>query len=56
MLESGEANCSGLCLSMASHIDFSHSLQFSVTENKDGLGACSMTLGKFDRFLIHIKL
>lgn len=50
MLESGEANCSGPCLSMASHLDFSHSLQFSVTENKGGLGACSMILGKFDRF------
>lgn len=48
MLEFGEANCSSPCLS--SHIDFSHSLQFFVTENKDGLGTWSMTLGKFDRF------
>lgn len=50
MLESGEANCSGPCLLMASHIDFSHSLQLSVTETKVILGACSMTLEKFYRF------
>lgn len=36
MLEFGEANCSSPCLS--SHIDFSHSLQLFVIENKDGLG------------------
>lgn len=57
ILGSGEVNCSSQCLSMASRIDFSHTVWVSVTENKDDLGACSMTLGRFDRFSrIHIKL